>query len=192
MRHPNLFQIPTNESVIDSATNGKFTLGSLIGDFKHKDEGPKTEMDKVARHFIAHGEIPASYRQKLEQQQKPNSEGQIEPNENIKEEVHMPFFRINEECACGKKGCDCGQGVSTGVAQGDGNVYKIGINQYQQSDSNFVGDGDDPETSKHNIPSILAARTAGGNPHPETVSNGINKHASNDEVFRVKPVADPG
>jgi hypothetical protein len=38
MRHPNLFQIPTNESVIDSATNGKFTLGSLIGDFKHKDE----------------------------------------------------------------------------------------------------------------------------------------------------------
>ena len=189
MRHPNLFSL--DEGVIDQATNGKFTLASLVYDKRHEDQGPKTEMDKVARHFITHGEIPESYRQKMNQKPGQDTDSD-EGEEHIKEEAKMPFFKLNEECACGKDNCNCGQGVSTGVAKADGLLNKVPVNQFQKSDSNFVGDGEDPETSKVNVPSILAAKTAGGDPDPKTVHNGINKHDSNADVFKVKPVADEG
>jgi len=221
MRHPNLFSL--SEDVIDRATNGKFTIASLLYDKRHEDQGPKSNMDRVARDFIKNGEIPESYRQKLSRGNNNSNE-----EENIKEEAKMPFFKLNEacncgskscpecngekdkkkavkedaidksifklgeECACGKDNCNCGQGVSTGVAKADGLLHKIPVNQFQKSDSNFVGDGEDPETSKVNVPSILAAKTAGGDPDPKTVHNGINKHDSNADVFKVKPVADEG
>lgn len=41
-------------------------------------------------------------------------------------------------------------------------------------DKNFVGDGDDPFTSTANVPAALAAKTAGGDPHPDTLHNGVN------------------
>ena len=63
MRHPNLFSL--SEDVIDRATNGKFTIASLLYDKRHEDQGPKSNMDRVARDFIKNGEIPESYRQKL-------------------------------------------------------------------------------------------------------------------------------
>ena len=223
MRHPNLFSL--DEGVIDQATNGKFTLASLVYDKRHEDKGPKTEMDKVARHFITHGEIPESYRQKMERRD-PNHKSE-EGEEHIKEEAKMPFFKLNEacncgakscpecngkkdkekkavkedafdksifklgeECACGKDNCNCGQGVSTGVAKADGLLNKVPVNQFQKSDSNFVGDGEDTETSKVNVPSILAAKTAGGDPDPKTVHNGINKQEAGTDVFKVQPVGD--
>jgi hypothetical protein len=100
---------------------------------------------------------------------------------------------VQEGCACGKNNCNCSDGAEgTGVTRSDGNLFKIPINQYQDSDANFVSDGDSAETSKTNIPSLLAAKTAGGTPHPEVVKNGINQKASNSEVFKVKPVGDSG
>ena len=186
MRHPNLFSL--SEDVIDRATNGKFTIASLLYDKRHEDQGPKSNIDRIARDFIKNGEIPESYRQKMNRSQNNSNEEE----ENIKEEAKMPFFKLNEECACGKDNCNCGQGVSTGIAKADGLLHKIPVNQFQKSDSNFVGDGEDPETSKVNVPSILAAKAAGGDPDPKTVHNGINKHDSNADVFKVKPVADEG
>ena len=58
----------------------------------------------------------------------------------------------------------------------------------QQNDAKFIGDGDSPETSKTNIPAILAARTAGGAPHGWTTDNGINGTGPN--VFKLKKLKD--
>jgi hypothetical protein len=74
-------------------------------------------------------------------------------------------------------------GVSMGVGLGkphdDGNhLYNIRINDYQASDANFVGDGEEGATSQNNIPAILAARQAGGYADPKTIHNGINKRFS--------------
>ena len=85
-------------------------------------------------------------------------------------------------------------GVSLGVGLGkphdDGNhLFRIKINDYQASDANFVGDGEEAATSKTNIPAILAARQAGGMPDPKTVSNGINGNSGNG-VFKLKPLKD--
>ena len=62
--------------------------------------------------------------------------------------------------------------------------------EYNDSyDKFFVADGDDPKTSKFNIPAALAAKTAGGDPHSDTFNNGANKVKSSD-VFKLKPVKD--
>lgn len=62
--------------------------------------------------------------------------------------------------------------------------------EYNDSyDKFFVADGDDPKTSKFNIPAALAAKTAGGDPHSDTFNNGVNKVKSSD-VFKLKPVKD--
>lgn len=62
--------------------------------------------------------------------------------------------------------------------------------EYNDSyDKFFVADGDDPKTSKFNIPAALAAKTAGGDPHSDTLNNGVNKVKSSD-VFKLKPVKD--
>lgn len=62
--------------------------------------------------------------------------------------------------------------------------------EYNDSyDKFFVADGDDPKTSKFNIPAALAAKTAGGDPHSDTFNNGVNRVKSSD-VFKLKPVKD--
>ena len=58
----------------------------------------------------------------------------------------------------------------------------------RQNDALFIGDGDSPETSKTNIPAILAAKTAGGAPHGWTTDNGINGTGSN--VFKLRKLRD--
>ena len=86
------------------------------------------------------------------------------------------FRPVDEGCGCEKCGVSMGTGL--GVPYSDANkLWKIPINQYQASDADFVGDGDDPATSDANVPATLAARTAGGDPHPFTLRNGINKRA---------------
>lgn len=81
-------------------------------------------------------------------------------------------------------------GVGLGKAYDDGNrLYNIGINQYHDSDASFVGDGEDPYTSRMNIPAIIAARMAGGSPDPKTISNGINKR-SGLGAFKLRPLRD--
>ena len=91
------------------------------------------------------------------------------------------------------------EGNSTGIAQQVGlgtpsstanHLYQIPINQYQASDSNFITDGDSAETSKTNIPALLAAKNAGGKPHPFTVDNGINKRETTGGGFKLKPLRD--
>ena len=88
---------------------------------------------------------------------------------------------------------------STGIAQQVGlgtpsstanHLYQIPINQYQASDANFITDGDSAETSKTNIPALLAAKNAGGKPHPFTVDNGINKRETTGGGFKLKPLRD--
>lgn len=74
-------------------------------------------------------------------------------------------------------------GISLGVGLGKpfdtGNrLYNININQYHDSDASFIGDGDDPATSRVNIPAIIAARMAGGSPDPRTIKNGINRRST--------------
>lgn len=117
----------------------------------------------------------------------------------------------NGKCNCGKPNCPvCGKGKTsklgmteaegnaTGISQGTGlgnpqstanHLYQIPINQYQDSDGSFIGDGDSAETLRTNIPALLAARNAGGQPHPLTVSNGINKR-SGSGGFKLKPLRD--
>lgn len=82
------------------------------------------------------------------------------------------------------------QGVGLGVPHATGNkLWQIPINQYQDSDASFVGDGEDPKTSQVNIPATLAARTAGGSPYGLTLNNGINKRTG-DGYFKLKPLKD--
>lgn len=70
-------------------------------------------------------------------------------------------------------------GVGLGKAYDTGNkLYNIDINQYHDSDASFIGDGDDPATSRVNIPAIIAARMAGGSPDPRTIRNGINRRST--------------
>lgn len=45
-----------------------------------------------------------------------------------------------------------------------------------------VGAGDSAETSKLNIPALLAAKTAGGDPHDFTLKNGISNHFSSNTL----------
>lgn len=81
-------------------------------------------------------------------------------------------------------------GVGLGKAHDDGNrLYNIGINQYQDSDATFIGDGDDPATYRTNIPAIIAARMAGGMPDPKVINNGINRR-SGSSPFKLRPLRD--
>ena len=138
---------------------------------------------------------------------------------NYSAHLYKPGLGLQEggigECNCGKKDCPIcskakattstsklgmheSEGNSTGIGQGVGlgtpqstanHLYQIPINQYQDSDASFVGDGESAETSKTNIPALLAAKNAGGQPHPFTVSNGINKR-SGTGGFKLKPLRD--
>ena len=66
--------------------------------------------------------------------------------------------------------------------------YKNAIDIPEYGQDHSVGDGDDPETSKINIPALLAAKTAGGTPHPETLKNGISnrKPLKKFDDFKIK------
>ena len=80
----------------------------------------------------------------------------------------MALFRINEEAcedqACGEIGLD--------------NDAKKGLylaDEYDEAEEKeFVGAGEEKETSKVNIPAALAAKTAGGVAAEYTEDNGIN------------------
>ena len=70
----------------------------------------------------------------------------------------------------------------------DLNAVKPNEEYCDQYDKKFIGDGEDPETSKYNVPAILAARTAGGAPFDQTLNNGINKASA--DVFHLKKLRD--
>ena len=80
----------------------------------------------------------------------------------------MALFRINEEAcedqACGTVGLD--------------NDAKKGLylaDEYDEAEEKeFVGAGEEKETSKLNIPAALAAKTAGGVAAEYTEDNGVN------------------
>ena len=78
----------------------------------------------------------------------------------------MSLFRLNEE-KVGVKG-----------------PYSNNTEYDQKMDSAFVGAGEESETSKVNIPALLAAKTAGGSPFAHTLRNGIN--APSPSVFKIK------
>lgn len=108
----------------------------------------------------------------------------------------------SDTCKC--KGGTCPVEVTDGIStssaaakklanaghtnQSDLNAVTPNAEYNQQNDAKFIGDGDSPETSKTNIPAILAARTAGGAPHGWTTDNGINGTGPN--VFKLKPLKD--
>ena len=108
----------------------------------------------------------------------------------------MGLFRLNE--------ADNVRGVTPGVstspfmkkksAMGYNNSPDIGNiipdAEYDAAyDKTFFADGDKAETSKINIPAILAAKTAGGAPHGCTVHNGISNKFGSD-VFKLKKLRD--
>ena len=104
----------------------------------------------------------------------------------------------SDKCKC--KGGTCPVEVTDGIStsssaakklatagsnnQTDLNAVTPNAEYNQQNDAKFIGDGDSPETSKTNIPAILAAKTAGGTPHEETVKNGIN--GTSPSIFKLK------
>lgn len=108
---------------------------------------------------------------------------------------------LQEKCC---DNCDCGDttpGISTSDTakkgllkpgannQSDLNAVKPNSEYCKCKDNLFIGDGDDPETSKTNIPAILAAKTAGGSPWPHTISNNISNKLGSD-VFKLKKLQD--
>lgn len=95
---------------------------------------------------------------------------------------------VIEAAATEKTGVSMGVGLGVPYATAN-KLWEIPINQYQDSDASFVGDGDDPKTSQVNIPATLAAKTAGGAPYGLTLKNGINKRTG-DGYFRLKPLRD--
>lgn len=70
----------------------------------------------------------------------------------------------------------------------DLNAVKPNAEYFDQYDKHFIGDGEDPETSRYNVPAILAAKTAGGAPFDQTLSNGINRASA--DVFHLKKLRD--
>ena len=60
----------------------------------------------------------------------PECNGKKDKKKAVKEDAFdKSIFKLGEECACGKDNCNCGQGVSTGVAKADGLLHKIPVNQ---------------------------------------------------------------
>ena len=108
----------------------------------------------------------------------------------------------SDTCKC--KGGTCPTKVTDGIStssyaakklasagsnnQTDLNAVKPNAEYSRRNDALFIGDGDSPETSKTNIPAILAAKTAGGAPHGWTTDNGINGTGPN--VFKLKKLKD--
>jgi len=108
----------------------------------------------------------------------------------------------SDTCKC--KGGTCPVSVTDGIStssyaakklanagssnQTDLNAVVPNAEYSRQNDALFIGDGDSPETSKTNIPAILAAKTAGGSPHGWTTDNGINGTSNN--VFKLRKLRD--
>ena len=181
-----------SESYNDMATHGNFKLSNLIRSRNYDTEHRElTPMDKIARHVIKHGEMPKSMPNMNSNNNDENN--QEENKEAVKEDHRMSIYSAHLFRPGLRE-----DGDATGIAQATGlgiprsnanNLNSISINQYADSDSSFIGDGDSAETSKTNIPALLAAKNAGGKPHPFVVSNGINKR-SGTEGFKLKPLRD--
>lgn len=117
---------------------------------------------------------------------------------NIKNMMHVGHMGVSDKFASYKEEAEIND-VSTSPAvkkflninsnSSDLNAVKPNQEYNDSYDKFFVADGDDPETSKFNIPAALAAKTAGGDPCPNTFNNGVNKVKSSD-VFKLKPVKD--
>ena len=209
---------PFLETFQDDATNGNFSLSNLFFDNKTKIEPPKNALDAAARHFVTHGRFPEPVKRSVPVKKEDDEAVKEDTTMPSIYSAHLYNpYRLQEGgnagcCNCGKPGCPiCGkksklgklgmseaEGNSTGIGQQVGlgtpqstanHLYQIPINQYQSSDANFVGDGESEETSKTNIPALLAAKNAGGQPHPLTISNGINKRAGSGG-FKLKPLRD--
>ena len=72
----------------------------------------------------------------------------------------MALFRINEEAS---------------EDQAKGNIGLYLADEYdEEEEKEFIGAGEEKETSKLNIPAALAAKTAGGVAHDATEDNGVN------------------
>lgn len=177
---------PTYDEI---ATNRHLGFSSLFGNHKPTN----SRIDKMARHWIRYGEMPSKSN---ESEHHDSTEEKIEEGGNSMLYRNRSRFARNYS-AYSESGDDCGceqsslcMGVGLGKAHSTGNrLFDIGINQYQDSDASFVGDGEDPNTSKINIPAIIAARMAGGNPDPQTLHNGINKR-SLVAPFKLRPLRD--
>ena len=208
---------PLSETFQDDATNGNFSLSNLLFDNKTKIEPPKNALDAAARHFVTHGRFPEPVKQSVPVKKEDDETVKEDTTMPSVYSAHLynPFGLqegSNAKCNCGKAGCPVcskksklgklgmseAEGNVTGIAQQVGlgtpqstanHLYQIPINQYQASDASFVGDGESEETSKTNIPALLAAKNAGGQPHPLTISNGINKRAGFGG-FKLKPLRD--
>ena len=179
---------PINEifdTVMDKATNSGFTIGSLVTDTKSKPFVAKTAKDRYIRDIIRNGSPSGDY---------PQQTHDGDENDSIKEDFRMSaysahLFQPLNETGEGN-GTGVGLGVGLGTPKSDANhIFNIPINQYQDSDATFVGDGESPETSRTNIPANLAAKMARGTPHPLTVNNGINRREGK-TAFKLKPLKD--
>lgn len=94
----------------------------------------------------------------------------------------MGLFRLNES-KCSGNGCVGPKNVdSTGNPKAG--LYKVSGEYDSELDARFIGAGEDPEIAKVNIPSLLAAKTAGGAPFAPTAKNGINEPSPS--VFKIK------
>ena len=126
-------------------------------------------------------------------------EQEIQISESVSRLLGLTEGNCNSDtCKC--KGGTCPVEVTDGIstsAAASKKLFKMGKNnetdlnavtpnaEYnQQNDAKFIGDGDSPETSKTNIPAILAAKTSGGVPHDQTVKNGIN--STSPSIFKLK------
>lgn len=206
-----------SESFQDDATNGHFSFNNLIFDNKTKIEPPKNALDAAARHFVRYGSFPEPVKPSapLNKENDRVVKEDIAMPSIYSAHLYNPFG-LQEggetKCNCGKANCPIcskknnssklgmaeaeeyttgiNQQVGLGIPKSTANyLYKVPINQYQASDADFVGDGENAETSKTNIPAILAAKNAGGKPYPLTISNGINKR-SESGGFKLKPLRD--
>lgn len=182
---------PLKSSFTDKLYNHAFDL--FNGTHTTNALNPKklSKQDKVAREIIYNGR----YEPPPEKEEDGNNENKSEVSE-MSVFTHR-FFQISEEPEAKKtiqndssETSAQSLNVGLGKAHADGNhLDQIKVNNFDhKNDANFIGDGDDPATNKINIPAILAARTAGGDPDPKTVDNGVNK-ISND-VFKLKKLRD--
>ena len=129
-------------------------------------------------------------------------EQEIQVSESVAKFLGLSEGNCNSDtCKC--KGGTCPVEVTDGIStssaaakklanagkenQSDLNAVTPNAEYNQQNDAKFIGDGDSPETSKTNIPAILAAKTAGGAPHGWTTDNGVNGKSS--DVFKLKKFA---
>ena len=118
----------------------------------------------------------------------------------LDESIHESIddkFGVYQRIATGRLTNEATEGISLstkklvsagGHNSSDLNAVKPNAEYSEKYDKHFIGDGEDPETSKVNVPAVLAARTAGGDPFDQTMNNGVNKASA--DVFHLKKLRD--